>query len=197
MSATNRGSERQRDDYYYTPIQTIQDFWVKFCEVENKSITNFESILDPCAGGDIDRPCAYPEALRSFDPEQDNQTADFRFQTFDIREDSRATYKENYLFWMLKEYPLIISNPPFSLFEQFVNKALSEVSKNGYVIFMLRLNAAGGQKRRKEFWDLHKPKSIYIHSKRPSFIKGGSDSCEYAHFVWQKDFKGDTSFFWV
>lgn len=62
---------------------------------------------------------------------------------------------------------------------------------------LLRLNAVGSQRRRKEFWDKYKPKGIYVHSKRPCFTKGGSDSCEYAHFVFSKDYSGETKFYWV
>lgn len=197
MSSTNRGSERSPQDYYYTPIPTIQDFWKKFCLIENKTIDDFPVILDPCAGGDEKRPCAYPEALKIFMFNKDDQEAFARFFTVDIREDSKATYKCDYLSDSFGEYTLIISNPPFSLFEQFVRKSLTELTKNGYLIYLLRLNAAGGQKRRVEFWNDNKPKAIYIHSKRPSFCKGSTDSNEYAHFVWQKGFIGNTSFYWV
>jgi hypothetical protein len=198
MSSTNRGAERNKDDYYYTPISTIQDFWRKFCEVEGKSIEDFNLIFDPCAGGDENRPCAYQTALKTFDYEPDDQIKDFRFWTNDIRENSKATYKKDYLTQRINGiYSLIISNPPFNLFENFVKKAIIELNINGYLIFLLRLNAVGGQKRQIEFWNKYKPKSIYIHSKRPCFIKGGSDSCEYAHFVWQNGFKGTTTFEWV
>lgn len=197
MSSTNRGSERSPQDYYYTPIPTIQDFWINFCEVENVNIEDFPNILDPCAGGDENRPCAYPSALKVFDLEPDNQIAEMRFWTVDIRKDSKATYKEDYLSSNYGIYPLIISNPPFSLFEEFVKKALTELTPNGYLIFLLRLNATGGQKRRTEFWNDNKPKSIYVHSKRPSFCKGSTDSNEYAHFVWQNGYTGETKFYWV
>ncbi len=195
MSSTNRGIQRNKDDYYYTPIQTIQDFWKKFCEIENKNIEDFSEILDPCAGGDENRPCAYPTALKLFEP--DKQVTEIRFWTNDIREDSKAIYKRDFLTEHLGNYSLIISNPPFSLWERFVIKSLQDVDDNGYVIFLLRLNATGGQKRRIDFWNKYKPKGIYIHSKRPCFTKGSSDSCEYAHYVWRKVDCEETKFYWV
>jgi len=196
MSSTNRGSVRNPHDYYYTPINTIITFWKKFSEVENVNVTDFSTILDPCAGGDDERPCAYPYALNMFDVEPD-KIINNRFCTIDIREDSNAIYKEDYLNKNLGNYPLIISNPPFLLFEQFVKKGLTELNENGYLIFLLRLNAAGGQKRRMEFWNHYKPKSIYVHSRRPSFCKEATDSNEYAHYVWQKGYEGETNFYWA
>ena len=53
MSSTNRGSVRNPQDYYCTPITTIQEFWKEFCEAENVNIEDFNAILDPCAGGDF------------------------------------------------------------------------------------------------------------------------------------------------
>jgi hypothetical protein len=193
MSSTSRGSERSPQDYYYTPITTIQDFWRKFCLIENKTINDFPIIRDPCAGGDDERPCAYPEALKQFD-----YSKSVMFNTIDIRDDSRARIKGDYLqIPPMGLFPLIISNPPFSLFEQFVRKSLTELEENGYLCYLQRLNVVGGQKRKTEFWDDNKPKAIYIHSKRPSFCKGSSDSCEYAHFVWQNGYAGETKFYWV
>ncbi len=207
MSSTNRGVERNKDDYYYTPIQTIQDFWRKFCEVENLAYHHFNFVLDPASGGDENRPCAYPEALKIFNYNFDEKS---QFVTIDIRKNSKAEYKADYLLTnenldLLPE--LIITNPPFKLFEKFVEKAFKHIRTDGYIIMLLRLNATGGQARRKEFWDKYKPKAIYVHSKRPCFVKGGSDSCEYAHFVWVKRGnnnndtwqKGaeETKFYWV
>ncbi len=203
MSSTNRGSERNKEDYYYTPIQTIQDFWKKFCEVENLAYRHFNFVLDPCAGGDNERPCAYPEALKMF---EFNFTHEFNFVkkttflTFDIRADSKAEFKCDYL--LLNEDfhirpELIISNPPFKLFEDFIIKSFNIIKSEGYIIFLLRLNATGGQDRRIRFWNKYKPKAIYVHSKRPCFMKGSSDSCEYGHFVFQCGFTGDTKFYWV
>ena len=187
MSSKNRGAIVQKDEYYYTPIETIRDFWLKFAG----GMMVMGNVLDPCAGGDINRPCAYPYALSEFDYTDS-------FDTIDIREDSRANVIMDYFESTAKTtYDLIISNPPFSLFESFVIRGLLDVREGGYVIFLLRLGASGGQKRAENFWKHYPPKSIYVHSKRPSFIKGGTDSAEYAHYVWQRGYKGDTKFYWV
>jgi hypothetical protein len=53
---------------------------------------------------------------------------------------------------------------------------------------LLRLNFFG-TKIRKPFFTENMPKYCFIHHKRISFTNGGSDSIEYAHFVWQKGHK--------
>lgn len=108
--------------------------------------------------------------------------------TLDIRKDSLAEIKTNYLNWTPdKKYNLIITNPPFKLALPIIKKALNDVKDNGFVIMLLRLNFFGSQKR-KPFWDEYMPKYVFVHHKRMSFTdKGGTDSIEYGHFVWEKN----------
>jgi hypothetical protein len=108
-------------------------------------------------------------------------------KTIDIREDSRAEKKGNFLEMnFTEEYDIVITNPPFNLAQEIIEKSLSVTQEGGYVIMLLRLNFLGS-KARKPFWEKYPPKYIYVHHKRISFKEdGGTDSIEYAHFVWQK-----------
>ena len=108
-------------------------------------------------------------------------------KTIDIREDSLAEVKGNYLDMSLEYQPhVIITNPPYNKAIDFIKKALNDVEENGYVIMLLRLNFLE-TKARKEFFDHYMPEYIYVHHKRISFTKdGGTDSTAYAHFVWRK-----------
>jgi hypothetical protein len=189
MSSTNRSDSRNShiSDYYITPINVIKEFLNKFIEIEGKYV--FKTILDPCAGGDQTHPMSYPAALEAFGI-KDN------IDTVDIREDSLAQLKANYLQLDIpsEEYNVIISNPPFSCALEIIEKALHDVSKDGYVIMLLRLNFLGSKKR-KPFWDANPPKYVFVHSKRISFFGNTTDSIEYAHFVWQKNNKNPTQLF--
>ena len=49
------------------------------------------------------------------------------------------------------KFDIIVTNPPFSLFEAFVTKARSEVVPHGLVGFLMRVNALG-TKKREQFW---------------------------------------------
>jgi hypothetical protein len=110
--------------------------------------------------------------------------------TIDIREDSLAELKTNYLTYDCKnKYDLIITNPPFNIAKDIIYKALDDVKDNGFVVMLLRLNYFGS-KERKNLWEYHMPKYTFVHNRRISFVdNGATDSIEYAHYVWQKGYK--------
>ena len=115
-------------------------------------------ILDPCAGGDLNNPMNFPEALIKFGIDKN------KIYTIDIRNDSRAEIKAEYLTYQLDFRPkMIITNPPFIIAQEIIEKALSDVDDNGFVIMLLRLNYFGGKKRKK-FWDENMPKYVFVHN---------------------------------
>jgi 23S rRNA A1618 N6-methylase RlmF len=111
-----------------------------------------------------------------------------QIDTIDIREDSLAENKQNYLETKINEkYDIIITNPPFNQAVEIIEKSINDVKDGGLVIMLLRLNFMGSKKRRL-FWEKNKPSYIYVHSDRMSFTDDGKrDSIEYAHFVWIKN----------
>ena len=178
MSSTNRGACRIEKDYYRTPIYEI----LKFLKVFNDIMPlKGKIILDPCAGGDqVNAVMPYPFALEKY-------TDGFSQYTIDIREDSPARVHADYLETNIvdMDFDLIISNPPFSLAQQFIDKALKDVSIGGYVVMLLPLNFLGSQKRH-DWWRDRMPQYIFVHSNRMSFTPDSkTDSREYAHFIWQ------------
>lgn len=80
-------------------------------------------------------------------------------------------------------YDLVVCNPPFSFAREFVEHALALVaSRRGTVAMLLRLAWMAGQARA-SFHTEH-PSDVYVLSRRPSFTGGGTDSADYAWFVW-------------
>ena len=180
MSSTNRSEARKEHvaDYYITPVNEIKKF-LRNIIIEGK-------ILDPCAGGDSENKMSYPIALKDI-------FGDLDITTLDIREDSLAEIKGNYLTYDCKnKYDVIITNPPFNIAFDIIKKALDDVREGGKVIMLLRLNFLGSKERNE--WLLNNPPSeIWVHAKRMSFVKGkGTDSIEYAHYVWVKGIKQQT-----
>lgn len=195
MSSTNRGYERHVSDFYITPQEPIREFLEKFLSIE--TLHKDLIVLDPCAGGSWKYDMPYPKALK------ESNLDVYYIKTNDERFDSRASYAKNYLTeFKLQGFDLIISNPPFNLALEFIKKALEDVNERGFVVFLLRLNFFGSQSRKKFFTE-NMPKYCFVHSKRISFFpedfeldgkvykKGSTDSIEYAHFVWQKNYKQD------
>ena len=203
MSSTNRTKDEKAadPDYYATDLQAIRDF-INAARSDDGTIstglvdTNVK-VLDPCAGGSegaiCSIPMSYPQVLSEFG------FASSDIDTIDIRQDSLATIKGDYLKMDCRgKYDLIISNPPFQLAVQFVEHSLDIVKPNGHVIFLQRLNFLGSQAR-KPFFQKNMPEAVFVHSKRIRFTqpsgKSGTDSIEYAHYVWVKDGKArKTSF---
>ncbi len=189
ISSTNRSNARDFhiSDYYRIPIVKIKEFLNEFSKYEDIFNSKIK-ILDPCAGGDNTNQMSYPTAIQEF------LNQEISTETIDIRDDSRANLKQDYLRFQPKEkYDVIITNPPFNLSLDIINKALSDVREGGFVIMLLRLNYLGG-KIRQELWRNNMPKYVFVHNKRMSFTDDKkTDSIEYAHFVWQKGYNPNFS----
>lgn len=186
MSSTNRHNAEKRHiaDYYVTPVKDIITFLGALDEEVSLDIWD-KTILDPCAGGDPSHDMSYPKALREYYAIPDDWNG---IKTIDIREDSLAEIKCNYIETKLDYKPfLIISNPPFNQAMEFIKKALDDVEDGGYVAMLLRLNFLE-TKARKDFFDNYMPTWIFVHHKRMSFTDaGGTDSIAYCHMVWKKN----------
>lgn len=174
MSSTNRGRERQLDDFYQTP------HWATQILLENLIIDTVieEPILEPSVGrGQI------IDVLKEYG---------YRDVTgIDINPEFNPDIVSDFLTWEPdKEYSTIITNPPYTYALEFIQKAL-EINKYGINAFLLRLNFLES-KVRYQFWKEYMPAHIYVLAERPKFYLGKTDSIAYAWFVW-KSHSGDTT----
>ena len=184
MSSTNRGYDRHKCDYYRTPTKDIKDFlnaWLVDLQAQGHWLgerPDRAAWFDPCAGGDAAHSMPYPSVIReAFGPEV--------LDTLDIRDDSPADMHGNILEFItpLKDYDVIITNPPFDQAEAIVSHVLARARVGAKVVMLLRLNFLGS-KGRMAFFRNHMSTDIYVHPHRMSFTENGiTDSVEYAHFV--------------
>lgn len=177
VSSTNRSDARNKHvaDYYRTPVEAIDTFIKHFIAEEPNAFTGL--VLDPCAGGVVGKETmSYPEALSKIGVST---------ITMDIRHDSPAQAKGDFLQTKPKvQFDCCITNPPFNIAQDIINKALDITKTNGWVIMLLRLNYFGSQKRKK-FFESFRPEYAFIHSERMSFTGGPTDSIEYMHCCWR------------
>lgn len=152
MSATNRGAKRNERDFYPTPDYTIDTL------LDCLFIPEWIRFLEPCRGNG-----AIYNKVKT----------DFKFWA-ELREGV------DYLDTPFEDVDLIITNPPFSLAQEFLDKSLEEGKT---VCYLLRLNFLGSQKRH-EWWQGRTPDKLIVLSRRPSFTGKGTDATEYAWFVW-------------
>lgn len=88
----------------------------------------------------------------------------------------------DYLTTKFEHVDCIITNPPFSLSVPFLLKSFAEAD---VIIYLQRANFLGSKKR-KEFWNEHKPTALVTLSKRPSFKGSHHDMTEYCYYIWDK-----------
>lgn len=101
-------------------------------------------------------------------------------------------------------YDNIITNPPFSLFQEFAEKALYEANEK--VALFGKLQALEGQKRA-TFLEKSPLKTVYIFKKRINPLRNGSPVDEngkpwastmaFAWFVWEKGHIGKPQIAWI
>lgn len=105
----------------------------------------------------------------------------------DQKEWAEISHGRDYLAWDFgRQFDVIITNPPFSLTEAFLRKSLSELAPGGTLVYLQRVNFLGSKKR-VPFWaEIGFPNKTPILVPRPRFVGGGSDSCEYSWFIWDR-----------
>lgn len=153
MSRQIAGVRLNNTDFYPTPSWCYTNL--------NIDWSLFTSAHEPCAG-------------------------DHRIVKFLTSKGINTTHTEilegtNFLQWT-GTTDLIISNPPFSLAQEFIGYAIPRANTT---IMLLRLNFLASIKRY-DWWKNHSPTSLYVLSKRPSFTGEGTDATDYAWFVWDK-----------
>lgn len=98
----------------------------------------------------------------------------------------------------------IITNPPYKYAKEFIEKAL-EISMDSTKIAMFLKVQFLEDKARRELFDKHPPKRIYVASSRLLCAKngefekmrqGGGSAVAYAWFIWEKGFTGEPVVRW-
>jgi len=102
-------------------------------------------------------------------------------------------------------YETVITNPPFNLFQEFVEKAL-QIAKTKVIMFG-KLQALEGQKRA-TFLQTTPLRTVYVFKKRQQPMRNGKENDEitgkkmsstmaFAWFVWEIGYKGEPIIKWL
>lgn len=147
--------KREENDFYATPFHTTKSLLSNF-KLEPKSI------LEPSSGqGHI------VEVLKEYFPKAEIEATDL----------IDRGYCESGVNFLTKDYgdlkyDLVITNPPFKIAQEFVEKALS--ISNDKVIMLLKIQFLESEGR-KEFLENSPLKYIYIFSDRQSTMLNGEE----------------------
>ena len=160
------------EDKHYTNPHTATAIIRRLIQYED--IQDGDRILDPCVGKG-----AFPNAIITEAYNEVDVT------TVDVDPEVVATHTADFLSFRRSEpFQLIVSNPPFSQGQAFVEHALSLVDPRGTVAFLMLLQFLGSNGRA-EFFRASPPSTIDVLRPRPSFADNGqTDMREYALFRW-------------
>lgn len=95
----------------------------------------------------------------------------------------------------------ILTNPPFALATDFIEKALEIIPTGNKVAFFLRVQFLEGVRRRKLF-DSQPPIRVWVASrtlrcaKNGDFANATGNASTYAWFIWEKNFSGSPTLGW-
>lgn len=164
MSATGRGAERVENDFYETPAWLTRAILPEIKQLHGDR----PLFLEPaCGQGAIVR------ELAAFFPQSGICANDLTMGVDFLKIEPRGP----------KPFDVIITNPPYSLAQEFIEQALKwRRSELSLVVMLLRLNFLGSQKR--AAWLRQHTPSVYVSPRRPSFTGKGTDATEYAWFIW-------------
>ncbi len=94
----------------------------------------------------------------------------------------------------------IITNPPYSLANEFLYKAYSRTNKK--VALLLRLAFLEGAERQRKIFQKTPPARVWVFSERVTFYPKGEERASggttaYAWFVWDHSHEGPTELRWI
>lgn len=188
LAGGNPKNKRVDNDFYTTDPEAVRKLLLKYDINGNK-------ILEPCIGnGNI------VNAIKNF-----YNNKNFDITGVDVVDRGYPnTVVNDYLTWETNEkFDCIISNPPYSLAKEFVEKSMPLLNDgydedgcpNGQLIMFLKIQFLEGLKR-KELFEKYPPKYIYVFRSRmatwnngepldPNGKRWATTMC-HAWFVWEK-----------
>lgn len=174
-------------DYYATPEWATEEL------IKRESFDGL--ILEPCSGAG-----AISNVL---------EREGYEVISSDIREDDHIYGDKGVDLLQIESTPAknIITNPPFFMAMESVEKSLELVPDGGKVAMILKIQFLEGQKRYKFFQDTPL-RRVYVFSKRVVFwneliqtdesnrSKHGGTIC-FAWYVWEKGYTGKPEIEWI
>lgn len=187
IAGTSTKRERIKDDYYATPPEATQEL------LNNFDLSYCKTFLEPsCGEGHISK------VLESNFTNSEVFSNDLIDRGYGYAPRDFLTYNHT------DKFDCVITNPPFKLAKEFIEKGLK--ISNKYVIMFAKIQLLEGLGR-KELFENSPPKYIYVFRNRINPLRNGSPVDEkgkpwastmcFAWFVWEVGFKGEPTIRWL
>lgn len=159
--------DREVDDYYATDPKSVTLFLEKFpLQVRGEPA---RTILEPCCGGGH-----ITRTLLEHDP-------GLEILSFDIadRGYEKTDCIQDFLTWEPdRKYDMVLTNPPYKLAQEFVEKSLDCISDGGKVAMFLNISFITGEKRKNSLYAKNLLESMYVFGKRQGVWRNGQEKDE-------------------
>ena len=185
LAGGNPKNERVENDYYATNPKALKAL------LERESF-DFSTFLEPCVG---------EGHLANVVNSKNGTYIDIVDRGFP------NTIEHDFLEWECdNKFSSIITNPPYSLAKEFVEKGMSLLSQNGKMAMFLKIQFLEGVKRI-DMFTKYSPKYIYVFTKRMSTWNNGNEldtngkrwatTMTHAWFVWENGYIGEPIIRWI
>lgn len=190
LAGGNPEHGRVENDYYATNPKAVEML-----------LTNYTfdaaTILEPCVGGGH-----IANAIKNF------YTNEREITGLDLVDRGYPnTIVQDFLTWETdKKFEGIITNPPFSLAQEFIEKGMELLTDDGQMAMFLKVQFLEGAKR-KEFFEKYPPKYVYVFRNRMATWNNGNEldpngkrwatTMCHAWFIWEKGSKTEPIVRWL
>lgn len=190
LAGGNSATKREENDFYATDPQTLKMFLYEFWK--DNGFKGGEILEPACGQGHISK--TLKELLPSFN-----------ITSTDLIDRGYGTGGIDFLTHNYgRTFDVVITNPPFSLAKEFIEKGL-EVSDK-HVIMLCKIQLLEGIKR-KDMFENTPLKYVYVHTIRQATWKEGqpldpkgkkwATTMCLAWFVWDKEYTGEPMIKWI
>ncbi len=187
LAGGNPARGRAENDFYATPTEST---W----KILNKEKL-FGVVLEPaCGNGAISK-----EIIDTY-PNIELYSSDLVDRGYGLPRNQDFLKAE----MVQNSVDIVITNPPFNLFQEFADKAL-EVARKKVILFG-KLQALEGQ-RRGTFMQNTPLRTVYVFKSRQNPLRNGSavdengkpwaSTMAFAWFVWEKGYVGKPTIEWI
>lgn len=187
LVGTSLNRERIENDYYATPYESTEAL-LKIEEFDG-------DFIEPCVGGGH-----IAEVIKKYYPNRKIIGVDL------INRGYEGTVVSNYFDYKFKGDFNIVTNPPYSLAQEFLEHSMEQIQEGKKVAMFLKIQFLEGVKRR-ELFKKYPPKTIHVFSKRQNPWRNGNSVDEkgkpwsstmcFAWFIWEKGYKGLPTINWI